>query len=279
MKDNNSLIGIGTFSMITRLTKRALRLYDDKGLLSPARKEITGYRQYSYKQIYRGMQLKRLADIGFGIQDMKEIMDAMDGFSDGLKLDNILKKRLEEVGVEVARLKKIRGLIQSRNFLEVLDLENEEVIVKEVPRQRIVSRREKGIYQEVIPRLIGELMERVFSPENQQARVKCVGPPMSIYYDDEFKENDADIEVALPISGNITVGPEFEVKMLDEGTVVSYIHKGPYQEVGGAYSAVFEYIDKERFKVAGNCRELYLNDPKETPEAGLLTEVQVPVEG
>ena len=46
-----------------------------------------------------------------------------------------------------------------------------------------------------------------------------------------------------------------------------------------SYKVVFEYIDKKGFKVAGNCRELYLNDPKETPEAGLLTEVQVPVEG
>ena len=117
----------------------------------------------------------------------------------------------------------------------MLDLEKEEVVLKEVPRQRVVSRREKGIYQEIILCMIGELMGGGFCPKDQQARVKCIGPPMSIYYDDEFKENDADIEVALPISGNITVGPEFEVKMLDEGRVVSYIHKGPYQEVGEAY--------------------------------------------
>lgn len=74
-----------------------------------------------------------------------------------------------------------------------------------------------------------------FCPKDQQARVKCIWPPMSIYYDDEFKENDADIEVTLPISGNTIVSPGFEVKMLDEGKVVLYIHKGLYQEVGEAY--------------------------------------------
>jgi len=85
-------------------------------------------------------------------------------------------------------------------------------------------------------------------------------------------------EVALPISGNITVGPEYKVKTVDECKVVSYIYKGPYPDVGPAWKVVFEYIDRKGLKVAGNCRELYLNDPKETPETDLLTEIQVPVE-
>ncbi|MDL1969356.1 MAG: MerR family transcriptional regulator [Deltaproteobacteria bacterium] len=73
MNNTSELISIGIFSMITRLTRRALRLYDEKGLLSPAKKEITGYRQYSYRQIRRGMQLKRLADLGFGINEMFDL--------------------------------------------------------------------------------------------------------------------------------------------------------------------------------------------------------------
>ncbi len=279
MRDSNGLVGIGTFSMITRLTKRALRLYDEKGLLSPAKKDITGIRQYSYRQICRGIQLKRLSDLGFGIQEMKEITDALDGSVEKGKLDALLRKRIEYVNAEINRLEKARESLLRKSFLEVIHLDKNEPVLKNVPSLRVLSRREKGTYQDVIPRLTGEEMRTVFSPENKQARVRCTGPPMSIYHDNEPKENDADIEVALPVSGNITVGDGYEVKMLDGCKVVSYIYKGQYPDIGQAWKVVFEYIDRKGLKVAGNCRELYLNDPKETPEVELLTEIEVPVEG
>ena len=71
-------------------------MYDEKSLLTPARREITGYRQYSYKQIRRGIQLKRLSDLGFGIREMRKITDALYGLLDEVQLDMILKKRLKE---------------------------------------------------------------------------------------------------------------------------------------------------------------------------------------
>lgn len=71
------------------------------------------------------------------------------------------------------------------------------------------------------------------------------------------------------------MGQEYEIKELDEGKVVSYIHKGSYHDIGHAYKIVFEYINRKGMKLAGSCREMYLNDPKQTPEAGLLTEIQV----
>lgn len=116
MNESDGFIGIGTFSMITRLTRRALRLYDEKGLLTPAKREITGYRQYSFQQIRRGIQLKRLSNLGFGLREMREIMDALDGHLEEVRLDIILKKRLKEVNVEIFRLEKIKGVAIDQEF-------------------------------------------------------------------------------------------------------------------------------------------------------------------
>ncbi|MEA1895842.1 MAG: MerR family transcriptional regulator [Euryarchaeota archaeon] len=128
MTESDRFIGIGTFSMITRLTRRALRLYDEKGLLTPAKREITGYRQYSCQQIWRGIQLKCLSNLGFGIREMREITAALDGLRGEEKLDTILEKRLKEVDVEICRLEKIRGSLLTRSFLEVIYLDkNSEV--------------------------------------------------------------------------------------------------------------------------------------------------------
>jgi hypothetical protein len=45
-------IPIGRFSLITRFSRKALRLYDDRGLLVPGTKDVcTGYRYYTTARI------------------------------------------------------------------------------------------------------------------------------------------------------------------------------------------------------------------------------------
>ena len=70
-----------------------------------------------------------------------------------------------------------------------------------------------------------------------------------------------------------------EVRSIPAGRVVSTMHKGAYGEVGKAYKAGFDFMTKKGLAPIGPTRELYLNDPNETPESELLTEIQVPVQG
>ena len=93
MNESDGVIGIETFSITTRWTMRALRLYDKKGLLTPARRGITGYRQYSYQQIRRGIQLKRLSDLGFGIREMLEITDGKPASENALQPQSLYPDR------------------------------------------------------------------------------------------------------------------------------------------------------------------------------------------
>jgi DNA-binding transcriptional MerR regulator len=52
---SSKAISIGRFSQITRLTQKALRLYDERGLLKPSIKDpVTGYRYYALSQIENG---------------------------------------------------------------------------------------------------------------------------------------------------------------------------------------------------------------------------------
>jgi effector-binding domain-containing protein len=58
---------------------------------------------------------------------------------------------------------------------------------------------------------------------------------------------------------------------------VTAIHRGPYQEVGVAYTRLFEYIEEHGLELAGPSRALYLNDPEEVTEEELMSEIQLPV--
>lgn len=58
----------------TGLTKRALRYYEDLGLISPLRTE-SGYRLYSEEEIEKIVQIKEFREsLGFCLSDVKEFM-------------------------------------------------------------------------------------------------------------------------------------------------------------------------------------------------------------
>ncbi|WP_292364402.1 MULTISPECIES: GyrI-like domain-containing protein [unclassified Methanoculleus] len=141
---------------------------------------------------------------------------------------------------------------------------------------RALSRRERGVYQEAIPRLIGELCAYVCPAEGRQPAAKMAGPIMFICHDEEYREADADIEVAIPIIGSVNLEGGAGVVTLPGGKFVSVLHTGPYPGVGKAYERLFSYMNEHRLVPAGPSRELYLNDPAEVPGGGTPDRGPVP---
>lgn len=133
MSERHRLLSISTFSMVTRLTPRALRLYDEKGLLKPHKREITGFRYYHYDQIGEGIQLQQLASLGFGIHEMKLILEARQDPAGKVVLDDLFEQRLAEVDQEMVRLEEIRGSLRHNTPTEVMQMEPSEMIEKELP--------------------------------------------------------------------------------------------------------------------------------------------------
>lgn len=276
MSDKDGLLSIGTFSQITKLSLRALRLYDDKDILKPEFKEITGYRFYDMNQIVTAMRLKNLSMLGFSLQEMKEVVDALEGDVDEKKVNDIISARVSKIESEIQNLEDIRGSLLNKNYLEVIQMNDSKPDIKEVPVTRVLSKTEMGSYPVTIPKLMGELFGLVMGPGAGSA--KCIGPPIFICHDDEYKEEGAKVEIAVPISGQLEVTENMEIKNLPAQKVVSVMHKGAYNQVGNAYKVAFEWIGKNGYKPADHTRELYLNDPNEVPEEEQLTEVQIPIE-
>ena len=70
-------IPIGTFSRITRLSQKALRHYDERGLLVPAARDIcTGYRYYTFAQAERGLRIRHLLWLGFDLSEVEAVLAA-----------------------------------------------------------------------------------------------------------------------------------------------------------------------------------------------------------
>ena len=83
-------------------TPRALRFYEEQGLLSPARRDTA--RVYSYKDRARLQLIMRGRRVGFSIAEIRDILDAYD--EDGLAAQDAEALKIHKRRVEQLRAQK-----------------------------------------------------------------------------------------------------------------------------------------------------------------------------
>src|SRR5260370_18750347 len=70
------MLKIGDFSKVSLVSVKALRYYDELGLLKPARVDaLTGYRYYSASQLPRLNRILVLKDLGLSLQQIAHLLD------------------------------------------------------------------------------------------------------------------------------------------------------------------------------------------------------------
>ncbi len=272
-------ISIGRFSQITRLSRKALRLYDDRGILVPEVKELcTGYRYYTGPQIARGVSIKTLCGLGFSLPEITALLAAKDSH-DTRTIRELFGERRAKIRSEVHRLQQIEAILNDEDApLELIYMSPDNPVIKEIPPQRVVGKQGQGSYGETITRLMGDLCRQIFSPENQRNGLKVVGPFMTLYYDSDYREKDATIECAAPVTGRISLtDPAMEVRTIPGGTFLTLLFKGPHMGLHSAWTRIGAYAEEHGYIPTGPHREVYLSDPNEVAEEELLTELQIPV--
>jgi len=125
---------------------------------------------------------------------------------------------------------------------------------------------------------VGKLYEEIASWLTQK-RLKIAGPPFGWFYDNpqQVPTHQLRSEVGFPFKGEAKPEGKINIKRIPTQVVLSTTHKGPYREVGPAYTALFQYADEKGYIPLGCPMEIYLNDPAKVPETELLTEVQLPI--
>jgi AraC family transcriptional regulator len=123
-------------------------------------------------------------------------------------------------------------------------------------------------------RLYQEIMEWL-----RQKRLKIVGPPLGWFYDnpEEVPAHKLRSDVGVPFEGEAKPEGKIKIKKTSLQEVLCTVHKGPYREVGPAYTALFQHAREKGYVPLGCPMEIYLNDPAKVEENDLLTEVQLPI--
>ena len=103
------------------------------------------------------------------------------------------------------------------------------------------------------------------------------GKPFCLYYDDEYREDDADLETCFPIRKAVQ-SAGISVRELAGGRCVALIHIGPYDQLGRSYEKLLAYVKDRDYEVVLPTREVYIKGPgmifKGNPKK-YVTEIQM----
>lgn len=248
------MFSIGEFSKITGLSVKTLRFYHEKRLLVPAAiDEQSGYRYYDERSIEVARVIVALREIDFSLEDIADILSSYDDDSDILNLLEQQKERIAERMrhyTDVSR--RIERLIQAERDSREQSLHAPMKVEERTIEPLLVGGiRMKGKYSDC---------GRGFSTLYKQLGRYATGKPLNLYYDGEFREDDADFEPCLPLRKAISK-EGISVRELPGGRCVSLLHQGPYEELGRSYARVFRYIKQKGYEVLLPTREVYHKGP------------------
>ncbi len=263
------MLTISEFSTASRLTVKALRIYHEEGILVPEKIDgASGYRYYGDSSFEKAASVVLLKDLGFSLKEMKNIFDDC---SDDDQMEAFFRKRLEAVNGELAHGLAVKNRIQ--NFLEIdkgehIMKENFIITEKNIADSYICSIRYKGKYPD-----IGMYFGQLF----RKAGRYCKGSPFALYWDREFREDDADIEAGVELRKMVEIAG-MSCRCLSGGKAVSILFKGSYDHLGDAYKKLFDYLKDKGYEAKIPCREIYLKGPgmilPRSPR-NFITEIQV----
>lgn len=266
---------ISEFSHLVRISPRMLRHYEKCGLLYPAEiNRFTGYRQYSAGQIPLAKNIALLRDLGFSIDEMGDMLPRIEDFA---YMNKVLRAKADSVQSlitaeqqRLARLLEMSDTMRKERTIMVYEVE-----LKKVPAVKVLALRgiiphynQEGILWEKLGRYIGE---------NQ---IACHSDGYSTYFDEEYKERDPDVEIAIPVDTLSTSSGDFVYKEYDEIPLAATLRfTGPFD---GGYDAATEklarWMEDNGYCFAGPLRGHVITSPDDVSDPQKLeTELQAPV--
>jgi DNA-binding transcriptional MerR regulator len=246
---------VGEFSRLSRVSVRMLRHYDQLGLLKPSETDpFTGYRYYSADQLPRLNRILALRDLGFSLEQIADMLE--EELSTEQLLGMLKLKRIEvedQMLREQKRLRRLEGRI--RQMSEAPADAAYDVVVRDIEPCLAATCREVAADDDSLQQLFDRVETYVSGYEDARADQ----PPVSIYYDQEYRERDMDVEVAVPLKFPVPESESIRVRQLPAlPGVACVVHAGTYTEVYRAYNALLAWIETNGYRMSGPVREVYL---------------------
>ncbi|NDJ54766.1 MAG: MerR family transcriptional regulator [Chloroflexi bacterium] len=282
-----TMLKVGEFSQLARVSVRTLHYYDEINLFKPRHIDReSDYRFYDLEQLPALNRIIALKELGFSLKQIQGLL------GDALSPDDLremlshkqaeLKRQLEQRALQLAH-------VETR--IRQIELEGQvspyEVLLKSAPKKTVLSKRIVVPSIADMPELRCPTYQAVYD-HLADCDVNPQAPEFVIYHNLEYCEIDIDMEMVVEIdpADAIRLNPteELEIATLPAAeTVASVIHHGRHWDVGLALTALYRWIVTSPYQADGPYSEIHLygRELDQTDEtmsgASLVMEFQVPL--
>jgi DNA-binding transcriptional MerR regulator len=274
MAETSTLMTIGRFSSLTRLSVRMLRHYDTHGVLVPAVVDAaTGYRRYAPHQLVDAAAVRNLRDVGFGVSAIGALLDARGtpAWTRALQLQHA--ELQHEVRQAQERVSLITRLLEHGDTLMTITVTHTTLPAMTVATLRgtVPAYSDEGrLWEQLMP----ILAERSINP---------IGPCGVIEHDDQYVESDVDLSIFVPVAPGTQIDSPVEVIDLPARECLVARVNGPYDQISQAHDLINARLAAEGLSprsdgtIAAHAFNRYLSTPDEVAEADLVTDVCLPL--
>ncbi|NGO79431.1 MerR family transcriptional regulator [Streptomyces sp. YC504] len=255
---------IGAFASRSRLSAKALRLYDRLGLLAPARvDDLSGYRYYRPGQVERARLVALLRQLDMPLATVKEIL-ALDEVRAADAVQAYWTAAEERFAAQRTLVHFLCGRLSGRSS-EMY--EKFEIRTAEVPEQLVLGESRHLLAAE-LPTFIGESFARL-----EQAARECggvAGAPFVVFNAEVSQESDGPVESCVPVTDAAAArewagrqGPSVTARV-ESARRLAYTRitkaQVAYPQILAAYEAVEHWTKEQGLTPAGSPREVYFVD-------------------
>ncbi|WFB07246.1 MerR family transcriptional regulator [Streptomyces sp. LX-29] len=264
-------LSIGAFARESRLSPKALRLYDRLGLLVPDHVDAaTGYRWYRAEQVGRARLVALLRRLDMPLARIATVLELP-----GPRAADEVAAFWAEIEEHMVGRRALAAHLRARLSGRRPDMYD--VTTREVPEQTVLALR-KHLLSDDLPAWIGSSLDLL----EKAAVEECggvAGHPFVVYHADVSDESDGPAEACVPVAdpeaARAYAAAHRTVEVRTEpGHRVAYtrLTKGQvvYPQILSAYEAVEGWIADQGLSEGGPCREVYFAD---WPSAGPSDEV------
>lgn len=282
-KRADPLLTIGIFARRSRLSMKALRVYERLGILVPAQVDpANGYRRYRESQLATARLIVLLRRIDMPLARVAEVIAAIGpqgaeaamrfratltraeiaeiAATVGTRGSELIATYWNEVESRVASQRQLAAHLRNRLLGEEGVSSMFEIRQREVPEQLVLTE-QRHIRVDELSNWIGEATMRLMKSAETLGGVTA---PMFVAYHGEVnQESDGPVEVCLPIAlaqeGKSDVAMRHEPAHREAYTRITKAQVA-FPQILSAYDAVGQWITTNGLNMSGSPREVYFAD-------------------
>lgn len=299
-KTADRLLSIGVFARRSRLSTKALRLYDRLGVLTPAHvDQVSGYRRYRESQLATARLVAMLRRLDMPLSQVAEVVSAVgirgaevamlrrpemstpqesETVSNaGSRGAELVTSYWETVERRIASQRELAAHLRNRLLGGEGSFDMYEIRERDVPEQ-IVLTEQRHVQADELPRWIGAAMTRLMKSAGTLGGP--VGYPFVVYHGEVNQDSDGPVEVCVPVKARQEASTDAAVRQ-EPAHHEAYVRlrkaQVAFPQILSAYDAVSQWISAKRLSVAGSPREVYFTDFGSAAPTDEVCDVAFPV--